>query len=382
MDLEKKAKLYQNRLAQMELTHMTVSTNFSSTYVEAREKFLAACSDRALSVDSRLNPNSTGVRGEDLYMDTVRIGSATASKTLFLMSGTHGVEGYCGSGVQVGFLRRGFFSDLPDDLNVILVHAMNPYGFSHDRRVNEDNVDLNRNFLDFSSTKRPESDYGRIHVHVLPEDWDGPARQEANKKLAIFIQEHGMRVFQAAVSGGQYEHSDGLFFGGLGPTWSNNVFRSVVQDYAGQSDIVGFIDFHTGLGPYGYGELISLGSLDQKSLVRQWFGDEVTDPDAGTSSSAPVVGTVGQGVAEVLPDAAIAFIALEYGTRDLTQVLTALRADNWLYHKGDLNTNLGASIKAEIRDAFYPDEDEWKTLVWTRACEVVEKALAGLQNAS
>ncbi len=361
---------------------MTVSSNFSSTYVEAREKFLAACSDRMLSVDSRLNTESKGASGEALYMDITRIGSPSASKTLFLMSGTHGVEGYCGSGVQVAFLRGGFFSDLSDELNVVLVHAMNPYGFSHDRRVNEDNVDLNRNFLDFSSPERPKSDYGRIHAHVLPEDWDGPARKTANKQLAIFIERHGMRVFQAAVSGGQYEYSDGLFYGGHRPTWSNEVFRSVVKDYASQAETVGFIDFHTGLGPYGYGELISLGSRNQKSFVRQWFGDEVTDPDAGTSSSAPVVGTVGQGVAEVLPDAVIAFIALEYGTRDLTKVLTALRADNWLYHKGDLHTDLGASIKAEIRDAFYPDEDEWKTLVWTRACEVVEKALEGLQNAA
>ncbi len=126
-------------------------------------------------------------------------------------------------------------------------------------------------------------------------------RKHANKQLALFIEAHGMRTFQAAVSGGQYQHADGIFYGGDQPTWSNETFRSVVSDYARDAEIVGFIDFHTGLGPYGYGELISLGSQDQKSHVRQWFGDEVTDPDAGTSTSAPVVGTVGDGVAEVLP---------------------------------------------------------------------------------
>lgn len=360
---------------------MSIPSYFSAHYVEARDKFLQACADRSIQVESRLNPNAKGVSGEDLYMDIALIGSKTATKTLFLMSGTHGVEGYCGSGAQIGFLKQGYFDDLPDDLSVILVHAMNPYGFSHDRRVNEDDVDLNRNFLDFSASERPQSDYAKIHQYVLPEDWGGPAQQAANKALAQYIGEHGMRAFQAAVSGGQYLHEDGIFFGGHGRTWSNETFRSVLQDYAKAAETVVFLDFHTGLGPYGYGELISLGSLDQKALVREWFGDQVTDPDAGTSSSAPVVGTAGHGVADVLTDASIAFIALEYGTRDINQVLTALRADNWLYHKGNVSSDLGKSIKAQVRDAFYPDKDDWKEMIWDRAREVTDLALAGLKNA-
>lgn len=360
---------------------MTVTSFFSDNYPEARDKFLQACKDRGLDVDHRLNPNATGAHGEPLFMDIARIGAARAPKVLFLMSGTHGVEGYCGSGAQIGFLEEGYFSDLPDDLSVVLVHAMNPYGFSHDRRVNEDNVDLNRNFLDFSAPERPQSDYAKIHPYVMPDDWDGPARKQANRQLASFIETHGMRAFQAAISGGQYQFADGLFYGGDQPTWSNKTFRAVLRDYAGSARIVGFLDFHTGLGPYGYGELISLGSSDQKSLVRQWFGDEATDPDSGTSSSAPVVGTVGDGVAETLPDAAIAFIALEYGTRDINQVLTALRGDNWLYHKGDHGSALAAKIKTDIRDAFYPNKEDWKQLVWSRACEVTERALLGLKQA-
>ena len=359
---------------------MTVRAYFSANYIEARSKFLNACADRGIDVEHRVNPRAIGASGEELNMDIARIGSSAASKVLVLKSGTHGVEGYCGSGAQIGLLSEGFFSDLPNDLSVVLVHAMNPYGFSHDRRVNEDNVDLNRNFLDFDAPGRPQRDYTKIHAQILPEDWGGPAQIAANKALRQYIEAHGMRVFQAAVSGGQYQHADGIFFGGDQPPWSNETFRAVVTDYAQDAETVVFLDFHTGLGPYGYGELISLGSLDQKALARKWFGDQVTDPDAGTSSSAPVVGTVGHGVAEVLTDASIVFIAMEYGTRDINQVLTALRADNWLYHKGDLNSDLGRAIKADIRDAFYPDADDWKNMVWTRALEVTDIALKGLSQ--
>ncbi|MEL7109796.1 MAG: M14 family metallopeptidase [Pseudomonadota bacterium] len=359
---------------------MTVNSYFSNTYEEARAKFLEACSERGVKVDHRRNPRATGVSEEGLYMDVACIGSTSASKVLFLMSGTHGVEGYCGSGAQVGLLRESYFSELPNDTSIVMIHAMNPFGFSHDRRVNEDNVDLNRNFLDFDAPNRPESGYSKIHPYILPEDWGGPAQKAANEALAKYIDDHGQRVFQAAVSGGQYQHSDGVFYGGDQPTWSNETFRTVLRDYAIGAETVAFLDFHTGLGPYGYGELISLGSSDQKALARKWFGDQVTDPDAGTSSSAPVVGTVGHGVADVLTDASVVFIALEYGTRDINQVLTALRADNWLYHRGDIDSDLGRSIKAEIRDAFYPDETAWKDKVWTRACEVTEIALKGLSE--
>ena len=357
---------------------MTVSSHFSVNYAEAREKFLAACKRRGLSVESHLNPNAKGRQGEDLFMDVCRIGRQDASNVLFLLSATHGVEGYCGSGVQVALLDQGHFSELPDDVSVVMVHALNPFGFSHDRRVNENNIDLNRNFLDFNDPYRPDSGYSNIHAYIVPDDWDGPARKQANKQLALFIEQHGMRAFQAAVSGGQYAHKDGIFYGGESPSWSNQTFRSVLTDYAGNAKRVGVIDFHTGLGPYGYGELIVIGSPEEKARAVRWYGDQVTDPDAGDSSSAPVVGTTGHGVCETLSQAEVAFIALEYGTRDLTTVLTALRADNWLYERGEVDSPLGAEIKAQIRDACYPDADDWKEAVWTRATEIIDLAVEGL----
>ena len=69
---------------------------------------------------------------------------------MVIISETHGVEGFCGSGCQVGFLVERVYEGLPKTVGVALVHALNPYGFAWLRRVNEDNVDLNRNFRDFT----------------------------------------------------------------------------------------------------------------------------------------------------------------------------------------------------------------------------------------
>ncbi|NQY41644.1 MAG: DUF2817 domain-containing protein [Henriciella sp.] len=362
----------------MSVSNSEILSCFSASYAEARDKFLRACRARALSVDSRLNPNAKGVSGEDLYSDIVQIGSPHAPKVLLILSGTHGVEGYCGSGAQVGLLSQGYFDELPADMSVIMIHAMNPYGFSHDRRVTEDNVDLNRNFIDFTASDLPGKDYARIQEYILPEDWGGPAHAHANEQLKHFIEVHGMAAFQAAVSSGQYQFPDGVFFGGSGPTWSNKMFRAILSDYLMDKRAVGTIDFHTGLGPHGYGELINIGSEAQKAQAAAWYGDQVTDPEAGTSSSADLDGMVAHGIAETLTEAELTFITIEYGTYEVNEVLTALRADNWLYQKGRFDTALAAQIKRDIRRAFYPEKDEWKLSVWQRAKEVVAMALKGL----
>jgi hypothetical protein len=364
------------------LSPRDVTGCFSSTYLEAREKFLRICECNDLVVDSRLNPNTEGSRGEQLYTDIVRIGPADAPKILLLISGTHGVEGYCGSGVQTGLLKSGAFEFIPDDTSVVMIHAINPYGFSHDRRVTEDNVDLNRNFIDFDALDRPKSNYDEIHDALLPSDWDGEGRGRADAQLAAYIQARGMRDFQAAVSSGQYQFADGLFYGGDRETWSNTTLRSVVSDYLSDARLLGIVDFHTGLGPYGHGELIAIGSSEDKARAQAWYDGQTTDPEKGTSSSADLDGMLAHCIARALPDADLAFITIEFGTLDVNKVLSALRGDNWLNQIKNRESPLRPAIKRDIRAAFYPEQDDWKQSVWSRSRKVIELALNGLAKTS
>lgn len=65
-----------------------------------------------------------------------------------MSSACHGVEGYCGSGVQVKVLHDAEWRAKARAAGVatLYIHALNPYGFSHVRRFTHENVDLNRNF--------------------------------------------------------------------------------------------------------------------------------------------------------------------------------------------------------------------------------------------
>ncbi|MEH6527103.1 MAG: M14 family metallopeptidase [Sneathiella sp.] len=360
---------------------MNISNYFSPTYAVARQKFLDACNALEIPVENHLNDEAKGAEGEELYMDVARIGPINASKVLIISSGTHGGEGFCGSGVQVGMLQNDMFTKLPQDTAVLLIHAINPYGFSHVRRVNENNIDLNRNFLDYSKGLPENPAYADVHPLIIPDDWDGPARAAADTKIEDYIADKGLSTYQAAVSGGQHIHEDGIFFGGFGPSWTNKTLRNVVSKHAGSSKHLALLDFHTGLGPYGHGEPIYVGNPEGLSRAMEWYGDDVTSPEAGTSSSAVVRGTIDNGVTQMAPNASHTCVAIEYGTLPVIEVLNALRADNWLYVKGDKDSEQGKAIKKQVRDAFYCDADDWKEMIWTRGISMIQMALVGLNKA-
>jgi len=359
--------------------NLSLTACFSATYAEARDRFLAAAQEAGAVVTSYPHPLK-GPDGGDLATDVARLGPEGASRIVVIASGTHGVEGYCGSGIQVGLLKSRIERELPDDTALLLVHAHNPYGFAHDRRVNEDNVDLNRNFQDFEGAPPANPAYAEVHPWLVPEDWDGPARAAADAAIAEFIEAHGMTAFQAALSGGQYDHADGLFFGGYQATWSNRTVRALAGVWCADADHVALIDLHTGLGPRGFGELIAIGDEAAVGRAKAWYGDEARSLTGGESVSAQVQGTINLGYGQSIGDAELTPIALEYGTLAQTDVLQAIRADNWLYLHGDVNSAAGRATKQDVRDAFYGDDDQWRNDIWTRGLDITRKALAGISS--
>ncbi len=99
-------------------------------------------------------------------------------------------------------------ADRPGDLRVVLVHAFNPYGFSWVRRVNEDNVDLNRNFVDWSQPPPANEDYGGLAHLLVPDDGTTTRSRSTTLQLLAYAEEVGFARLQEVVSGGQYTPSD------------------------------------------------------------------------------------------------------------------------------------------------------------------------------
>lgn len=354
---------------------MNASQYFRPTYAAARDAFRAAAAARGLKIQIHRNP-ATGAEGEDLTTDVALAGPEDARRLLIVLSGTHGAEGFCGSGIQVGWLSAG--EPLPADTAILMIHAINPYGFSHVRRVTEDNVDLNRNFIDHGNAKPENPGYDALRAFICPNDWTEESEQRNLAALRAYAARHGMDALETAIASGQYVDPQGVFYGGTQPTWSNRMLRAILAPFAATAKQVAFIDLHTGIGPYGFGEIMSNHPARDPGhqIMQQWWGGEATYFDDGTSSSYYVVGDTQLAVNQTLPDAQIAGITLEYGTiPEKTDMMNAVRADNWLYVHGDVNSQKGRAIKAQIRAAFYQEKDNWKDMVVERGHYVMRRML-------
>jgi Protein of unknown function (DUF2817) len=358
---------------------------FSTDYFEARARFLAAARAAGASVTSAEHPSAKGPGGRAIFMDCATLGPPSAPNAIVVISGTHGPEGYCGSGVQTGLLIDGQAQSWARNMRVILIHAHNPYGFAWDTRFNEDNIDLNRNYLESFAPPLPANpNYALIAEHAAPAKRDEASVTAAEGGLLAYASAHGFPALQAALSGGQYDFPKGVYYGGTAPSWSNvTIHGFLAQTCAGAAKVV-TIDMHTGLGPFGYGEIITEaapGSVHYQNQTSIW-GDQICSAQDGTSVSAALVGTMDHALLRALSPAWTACIALEFGTVDPMSVFRATGASSWLHCYSDPEGPEAGPIRADMRAAFYPETDAWKSMIWTRSLEVIGAAAVALGGES
>jgi len=353
---------------------MNTTPLFSPGYRQARAHFLAAARACTAQVHTYTHP-LIGAQGEALAMDIAVHGPADATKVLMTTSAVHGIEGFCGSAIQSGLLQH---LTLSPGVAVVHVHAVNPHGFSHARRVNEDNVDLNRNFIDFGQPLPVNADYAAVHPLLLPEQWPPSPEQEA--ALQALGERWGARRLQRAITSGQYQFEQGLWFGGRAPTWSQRTFRQVLQTHLAAARHIAWIDLHTGLGPHGHGERIFACADAGQPLqrARQWWGKDITTVDTGTSQSVPLSGPIQMAIYEECPQAQYTGICLEFGTPPLPQMIAAMRADHWLALHPQAPAALQRSIREGMQQAFNPPSAAWQAQVWAQGLQAAEQALQGL----
>lgn len=353
---------------------------FSHSYAEARAKFLQAAQHAALPVAS-YGLALPGRDGEALAVDAAWQGPRDARRLLLLSSGVHGVEGFCGSGAQTALLRDAEWMARANASGqaVLYLHALNPHGFSYLRRVTQENVDLNRNFQDFHRPLPANPAYGRLHPQLLPAQWPPTWRNRA--AILGLIATQGLRRLQTAISSGQYEHPDGLFFGGTEPTWSQQTLRRALREHAGHAAELAWIDLHTGLGRSSHCERVFMGTRDDAAAYARanaCWGRRTALTHVGTAASlsASVAGLVWNAALQECAQAQFTGMYMEFGTRPLLEVLHALRGDHWLHLHPQAPPALAAEISKRMFEAFFVATPAWKQAV---LAEVREAALQALE---
>ncbi|KAF0856160.1 DUF2817 domain-containing protein (plasmid) [Pantoea dispersa] len=340
-------------------------------YTQQRARFLAAVTRQHGALTAYRHP-LTAPDGAALYTDVAVIGDPAAPKRMLILSGTHGVEGYYGSDSQIAWLDSFDVAALPPDCALVLVHLLNPWGAAHLRRVNEDNIDLNRNFIDFSQPAPANPHYALWH------DLYHGDRAHADRLLAETLQQSGWPALKRVVEAGQYQAADGLFYGGQQPAWSHRTLHSIVEQHLRQAQVILSFDLHTGAGAWGHPMLLAIAEQRYpahdwgKSLYDEWltllFTGAGRDSDTGVTATA--TGYVSQFLLTSLPDTQLLPLVVECGTYPGEEMHRRVRDDHWLHLQGDPASHAGRALKQQLVEGFWPADEDWRALTAFRTRQI------------
>jgi len=346
-------------------------TYFSENYAQARRRFL----DMAAGAGGRLEVlplDAKDPNGEALGIDIASFGAAAPRRVLVHSSGLHGVEGFAGSAIQLQFLDA--LPKLPEGCGIVLAHVLNPYGMAWLRRVNEHNVDLNRNFrIDGSHSGAPPA-YAKLDAFLNPRT--PPAFDFFLLRAALLIQRYGMSALKQSVVGGQYEYPNGLFFGGKQSEQGPRVYEAFLRQRLATAEKAIVIDVHTGLGKFGE-DLLLVDRQDYARLSKV-FGNRVTALEPEDTVAYRIDGGLESMVFRAVTNTRPIFVGQEFGTYKPTTVVHALREENRWHHygKGTLNHR----TKGALKETFAPADESWRTVVLKRGRELLDQAIAELTN--
>ena len=355
---------------------------FAESYAAARARFRECTSALGARLTAHDNSAVRGPAGERLTTDVARFGPVDARRALLVIAGTHGIEGFCGAAAMLAWLAGGAPA-LPGDTAVVLVHGLNPWGFAHRSRTTENNVDLNRNFVDHRGAAPENPVYAELHPALCPKEWTDATVAASKRAVEEFVARNGRAMLSDYLRRGQYTHTTGLNYGGRAREWSNRILEIIVATELAGAEKVAIIDWHTGLGQRGEDFFICFddkGTAEFDQAVRWWGAAKVDREKAFEGEDRPrYTGLVFHGVRDFLDGRALAGAVIEFGTRPGIEMREALRADRWLkFACPDRSAPLANTLQADIFEAFCPHDDTWRRTVAAAARRIQAEALAGV----
>jgi hypothetical protein len=360
-------------------------TVFSDSFSEARERFVDAAKAAGARLTHYLHPDRRGPGGEALYFDVAVLGDPRARRVLVVGCGTHGIEGFSGSAAQTAWMRGPGASRIPEQTALVFFHAHNPWGFAHRQRVTENNVDLNRNFVDHGAAYPANPGYDEIHAAISPRHWDEDNIRRVFAALDAFRARKGEQAFSDAYNGGQYQHADGVFFGGGGEQWANRTFRRALREHVRHAERATIIDLHTGIGPYGEHVFLCFhppGSAAYER-ARTWWGERAVNRQGSTHKAlAHYHGLLLDAFQAELEGAETTAMVVEFGTKTRAEMQRASLSLRWLRCHGEQHPQLAARVHADYVEAFYPSDPAWRSAVLAQSQVFIDQALAGIARES
>jgi hypothetical protein len=301
-----------------------------------------------------------------------------------VVCGTHGVEGIEGSRLQRRHLTElAERSTAPPDgtlPTMVFVHAFEPYGFAWLRSADHDNVDLNRNFVDFAHPPMND-DYARYAATIVPDDWSDEVREQTYGELLGLVADIGAEAFQSLVTKGQFVDPFGVFYGGQAPSWSHRWLVEWIERRWADVRSAAVIDLRTGLGVWGAAN-VNCGEPTASAAAHRaatWWPECHRRGMAG-SVVQPAVGEWLTALHGMLPDVELTTVSIEFGVGDPYSTIGSLREEAWWHLRGDRRSAGADAARLALRAAYAADDPTWLDLAWAEYRRVVRVAIERLSD--
>jgi len=350
---------------------------YAETYEASRADFLALLEDvKGYWPAAEPSRYLIEAGNEDLTIDLIRALPIKENKKLiFLSTGLHGIEGYVGAAVVKLFVKEYLHQLNPEDTGLYLVHAINPWGMKHRRRVNKNNVDLNRNFILKQTNEEQELNqaYDQAHSFLNPQK---PLTSASNPFFYLKLLHHifcmGPANFREAVLYGQYRYPQGLYYGGNGFEHSTTVLSSLFQEAASNGERFVLIDMHSGYGPRYQMTLVnSIHETRASADLQAAFNYPLvakSDPDEFYQMRGDMVDYLYQVMESQFPGKYFYATSFEFGTfgSSFSAVVKSLKTminENRVSLYGAISEKEAARVRHDFCELFYPAEEKWREKV-------------------
>jgi hypothetical protein len=332
---------------------------YPASYQESRRRFHEKVAQRG-GICKSLPIGNTG-----FALEVAEFGPTQADSLLVHISGTHGIEGFAGSAIQHALVESENLAS--SGCAVSLVHVLSGWGMQQLRKVNADNVDLNRNFhFNPAAFSGAPSGYSKLHEFINPSQIS--FADLFYLKTFYYIARYGFAALKQSIAGGQYAYPKGLFYGGSALTAEARVFVDYFVSRAKGTKRIGVIDVHTGLGAFTQESLLVRSDLPAESLnaLRQHFGNRIEFSETHSSVAYKTAGGLVECLTHLGLGAEIYPMVQEFGTYSSVAVFRAMREENyWHQHflRAQQPYDLQHPSKRRMQEAFSPSSERWRGAV-------------------
>ena len=366
---------------------------FNDNYEESRERFRNSINEvKRIFPSASLTIKHVGDSNDDLTIDVIEANASNKHENLLIITtGLHGIEGYMGAAILQLFIREYLPLINNQDTGLLLVHSLNPWGMKHKRRVNENNVDLNRNFI-----------YDWLKLDKNFNEQYSKATGFFNKKAQIssiirYNLSYNLSLIKTlfilrpkglsnAVLLGQYRYSNGIYYGGKNYEESTEYIIYLLRKYIKIYSNIVMIDIHTGYGPRNQMCIVNSASEEKSSeelsLLFSYPLVNKTDSKEFYAINGDMIDFVYVLQQNEFSSKKIYTTAFEFGTYGDSLManlksLAAIIKENQLFWYGTKNEVVDSKIKKNFMFLFYPSEIKWRE----KAIQDARQAFNGIFSA-